>query len=179
MHAIVLAGGSAFGLEAASGVRRYLEQRGVGFPTGAAMVPIVPAAILYDLGIGKPDVRPTREMGEAAAAAATDGAVCRRLRGRGHRRHRGQDLRHEAGHEIGHRHGHRAARAAACWSPRSWRSTRSATCAIPTTGKIVAGARRAPDSLEFAGSAEQIKRGALRRRAREHHAGGGRHQRRA
>ncbi len=75
VHAVVLAGGSAFGLEAASGVRRFLEHRGVGFQTGAAVVPIVPCAILYDLGIGKPNVRPTREMGEAASAAATSEAV--------------------------------------------------------------------------------------------------------
>src|SRR5208282_1684332 len=71
VHAVVLAGGSAFGLEAASGVRRFLEHRGVGFPTVAAVVPIVPCAILYDLAIGKANVRPSREMGEAAAAAAT------------------------------------------------------------------------------------------------------------
>jgi L-aminopeptidase/D-esterase-like protein len=71
VHAIVLSGGSAFGLETASGVRRYLEQHGVGFRAGPAIVPIVPCAILFDLGIGKPGVRPTREMGEAAAAAAT------------------------------------------------------------------------------------------------------------
>src|SRR5437763_6623097 len=75
IHAVVLAGGSAFGLEAASGVRRYLEKKGIGFDTGAAKVPVVPCAILYDLGIGKADVRPTREMGEAAAAAATGDAV--------------------------------------------------------------------------------------------------------
>src|SRR5215467_7806466 len=71
VHAVVLAGGSAFGLEAASGVRRYLEHRGVGFQTGVAVVPIVPCAILYDLAIGKSNIRPTREMGETAAAAAT------------------------------------------------------------------------------------------------------------
>ena len=71
IHAFTLAGGSAFGLEAASGVRRYLERNRVGFPTGAALVPLVPAAILYDLSIGKPSARPTREMGEAAASAAT------------------------------------------------------------------------------------------------------------
>ena len=82
VHGILLAGGSAFGLEAASGVRRYLEQRGVGYHTGAAKVPIVPAAILYDLGIGKADVRPNLAMGEAAAAAATDGRRGGRLRGR-------------------------------------------------------------------------------------------------
>src|SRR6185503_18159496 len=52
-HAILLGGGSAFGLEAASGVRRYLEARGKGLRTGAAIVPIVPAAILYDLAIGQ------------------------------------------------------------------------------------------------------------------------------
>jgi L-aminopeptidase/D-esterase-like protein len=71
IHAVIFAGGSAFGLEAACGVRRYLEQKGVGYDTGAAKVPLVPCAILYDLGIGKPSVRPTREMGEAAAAAAS------------------------------------------------------------------------------------------------------------
>jgi L-aminopeptidase/D-esterase-like protein len=75
LHGILLAGGSAFGLEAASGVRRHLEQRGIGYFTGAAKVPIVAAAILYDLGIGKPNVRPTMAMGQAAALAASDGAV--------------------------------------------------------------------------------------------------------
>jgi len=75
IHAVTLAGGSAFGLEAASGVRKYLEQKGVGFVFGPARVPIVPAMILFDLGIGKADVRPTREMGEVAAAAAHAGAV--------------------------------------------------------------------------------------------------------
>ncbi len=75
IHAILLAGGSAFGLEAASGVRRYLEHKGVGFDTGVAKVPLVPSAILYDLSIGKATARPTREMGEAAAAAARADAV--------------------------------------------------------------------------------------------------------
>jgi L-aminopeptidase/D-esterase-like protein len=75
IHGLVFAGGSAFGLEACSGVRRYLEKRGIGFDTGRAKVPLVPGAILYDLGIGRADVRPTREMGEAAAASATNGPV--------------------------------------------------------------------------------------------------------
>src|SRR5437764_4511760 len=75
IHGVLLAGGSAFGLEAASGVRRYLERRGIGYETGAAKVPIVPAAILYDLGIGRADVRPSLAMGEAAASAATAEAV--------------------------------------------------------------------------------------------------------
>ena len=71
VHAVVLAGGSAFGLDAASGVVRYLEGRGVGFPTGAGRVPIVPAAILYDLQIGDAKIRPTADCGFRAAEAAT------------------------------------------------------------------------------------------------------------
>ena len=70
VHAIVLAGGSAYGLDAASGVMRYLEEQKIGFNTGAAKVPIVPAAILYDLNLGRADVRPDSAMGASAAAAA-------------------------------------------------------------------------------------------------------------
>lgn len=69
--AILLTGGSAFGLAAADGVVRWLEERGRGFPTREARVPIVPAAVIYDLGIGRAEVRPDREMGYAAAEAAT------------------------------------------------------------------------------------------------------------
>jgi len=71
VHAIVLAGGSAFGLDAASGVMKYLEERKIGFNTGAAKVPIVPSAILYDLNIGRADVRPDTAMGYTAAASAS------------------------------------------------------------------------------------------------------------
>ena len=71
VHAVVLAGGSAFGLDAATGVVRYLEEQGVGFPTGVVKVPIVPAAILFDLAIGNSDVRPDAAMGYAACEAAT------------------------------------------------------------------------------------------------------------
>ena len=71
VHAIVLAGGSAFGLDAASGVMRFLEEQGIGFDTGAAKVPIVPAAILYDLALGSAKIRPDAEMGYRAAASAT------------------------------------------------------------------------------------------------------------
>jgi L-aminopeptidase/D-esterase-like protein len=71
VHAVLLAGGSAFGLDAASGVMRYLEEKGIGFNTGVARVPIVPAAILYDLAIGRADIRPDLEMGYRAAASAS------------------------------------------------------------------------------------------------------------
>jgi L-aminopeptidase/D-esterase-like protein len=75
-HAVVLSGGSAFGLDAASGVVRYLEERGVGFPVGPVKVPIVPAAILFDLLVGgDPQQRPDAEMGYAAAEAAQAGAI--------------------------------------------------------------------------------------------------------
>jgi L-aminopeptidase/D-esterase-like protein len=71
VHAVVLAGGSAFGLDAASGVVRYLEERRLGFDVGVARVPIVPAAILFDLGIGRADVRPDAAMGYLACQNAT------------------------------------------------------------------------------------------------------------
>src|SRR5918995_5194401 len=76
VHGIVLSGGSAFGLDTASGVMRYLEEKGVGYDMRIVKVPIVPAAILYDLGFGgKPTIRPTAECGYLAAKAATDGPV--------------------------------------------------------------------------------------------------------
>ena len=109
IHGILLAGGSAFGLEAASGVRRYLEHRGVGFDTGAAKVPIVPAAILYDLGIGKADVRPDSGDGRSGRRRSHGRRREGRLRGRGHRRHRRQDSGHGQRHEIGDRFVHRHA----------------------------------------------------------------------
>ena len=71
-HAILLSGGSAFGLDAAGGVMRYLEEHGVGFPTHAGRVPIVPGAALFDLGIGRAEVRPDAAAGYAACLAAAD-----------------------------------------------------------------------------------------------------------
>lgn len=75
LDGVVLAGGSAFGLEAVWGVMRYLEERGVGFPTSQTVVPHVAGAILYDLGLGDPAARPDRAMGHRAAAAARPGPV--------------------------------------------------------------------------------------------------------
>lgn len=70
VHAIVLAGGSAYGLDAASGVMQYLRERHIGFPFGKGVVPIVPAAILFDLSIGRHDRWPDADAGYRAAAAA-------------------------------------------------------------------------------------------------------------
>ncbi|MCS7003405.1 MAG: P1 family peptidase, partial [Dehalococcoidia bacterium] len=70
VHAVTLTGGSAFGLAAADGVTRYLEERGVGFDTRVARVPIVPAAVLFDLGVGSATVRPTAQSGYDACLVA-------------------------------------------------------------------------------------------------------------
>jgi len=75
VHAVVLAGGSAFGLDAASGVMKYLKEQKIGYGFGGSKVPIVPAAILYDLGLGKSARRPDPEMGYAAASTAKLGPV--------------------------------------------------------------------------------------------------------
>jgi L-aminopeptidase/D-esterase-like protein len=72
IHALVLTGGSAFGLDAAGGVARFLEEAGIGLDTGGGIrVPIVPAAVLYDLTAGSPSVRPGRHEGYAACRAAS------------------------------------------------------------------------------------------------------------
>lgn len=70
IHALLLTGGSAFGLDAATGVMRWLDERGIGFETRSGRVPIVPAAVIYDLPIGRGDVRPDAEAGYAACEAA-------------------------------------------------------------------------------------------------------------
>ncbi|MGE8615957.1 MAG: P1 family peptidase [Achromobacter veterisilvae] len=71
VHAVLLAGGSAFGLDAASGVMRYLEDRKIGFDVGVAHVPIVPAAVLFDLGVGDASIRPDADAGYQACKSAS------------------------------------------------------------------------------------------------------------
>jgi len=161
VHGIVLSGGSAFGLETASGVRRYLEQKGVGFRFGPAVVPIVPCAVLFDLGVGKTGVRPSREMGESAAAAATTEPVKEGAVGAG------------TGATVGKLFGLRQAMksgigsglvelpggvlVAALAAVNAFGDVRD-----PATGKLIAGARRAPDSMEFADTEARMKSGAPR-----------------
>ncbi len=158
VHAITLAGGSAFGLESVSGVRRFLEQKGVGFPTGYAKVPIVPGAILYDLGIGKPGIRPTREMGEAAAAAASDKAVEEGCIGVG------------TGATVGKAYGMDRAMKSGIGSftiELSGGLMVSAFAAVnafgdvvdPNTGKILAGSRLSAKSADFANSVKALQSG--------------------
>jgi len=75
VHALLLAGGSAFGLDAAGGVMRWLDERGIGIPVGPARVPIVPAAILFDLWVGDASIRPDAASGYAACDAASAAPV--------------------------------------------------------------------------------------------------------
>lgn len=75
VHGVLLSGGSAFGLDAAGGVMQYLEERNIGFNTGNARVPIVPAAVIYDLGIGNPKKRPDATMGYKACVNASRNTV--------------------------------------------------------------------------------------------------------
>lgn len=163
IHGLVFSGGSAFGLESASGVRRYLEQKGVGFDTRAARVPIVPAAILYDLGLGKATARPTREMGMTAAAMANDGAVTEGNIGAG------------TGATVGKIHGmaramkgglgtatialggkYQGVLVSALAAVNAWGDIRD-----PGTGKILAGARGSATGRDFVDTTKELKRGVL------------------
>jgi len=163
IHGAVFSGGSAFGLESASGVRRFLDHKGVGFKTSAGTVPIVVGAILFDLGFAKKGVRPTREMAESAAAAASDRAVVEGAVGAG------------TGATVGKILGMTNAMKSGVGS---WTVTLegqnagvivSALAVVnalgdvrdPATGKIVAGARKtpggAPGEAQFADSARLMK----------------------
>ncbi|MBI2686899.1 MAG: P1 family peptidase [Acidobacteria bacterium] len=156
VHAITLAGGSAFGLEAASGVRKYLEQKGVGFPFGRVRVPIVPGVILFDLGIGKPDVRPTREMGEVAAAAAHAGPVVEGCVGAGTGATvgklfgMGRAMKGGIGtHTVSV--GKKGVLVSALVAVNPFGDVRD-----PDTGKLIAGCRRSAESRELIGSEKTI-----------------------
>lgn len=163
IHAVVLAGGSAFGLEAASGVRRYLEHKGVGFRMPGAVVPLTPSAILYDLGIGKASARPTREMGEAAAAAATDKPVVEGNVGAG------------TGATVGKLFGMPRAMKSGIGSATVWLDGRFAGVRVaaiaavnafgdvrdPETGRLIAGARESQESMNLVDTAARMKHGPL------------------
>jgi L-aminopeptidase/D-esterase-like protein len=158
INAILFAGGSAFGLEAASGVRRYLERKGIGVMTPGGPVPLVPAAILFDLAFAKKHIRPTREMGEAAAAAASTRAVEEGAIGAG------------TGATVGKLFGMQQAMKSGVGSytvelPGGVLVSSLAVVNAfgdvidPATGQIVAGARTARLSHEFANTARALKSG--------------------
>ena len=161
-HAIVLSGGSAFGLSTADGVMRYLEERDIGFDTRVAKAPIVPAAILYDLGVGNdPAVRPTADCGYRAAAAASTAALTEGNVGAG------------AGATVGKLGGPQRAMKAGIGSASLTLPdglTIAALVAVnavgdvidPSTGQVVAGVRT-PDGRNLADARTLLRSGALQR----------------
>jgi len=160
VHAVVLAGGSAFGLEACFGVMAHLEGQGVGFRTAVAVVPIIVGAILYDLGLGDARARPDRSMGARAAAAATAGPVTEGSVGAG------------TGATVGKAFG--LARAmkggVGTASRRVAAATVGALVAVnaagdvrdPETGRLLAGARDAPEGRRLVDARAAIRAGTVR-----------------
>jgi len=158
IHGLVLAGGSAFGLDAAAGIMRWCEERGIGFDAGVVRVPIVPAAILFDLAMGSATRRPDADMGSAATQAAVEGPVAEGNVGAG------------TGATVGKLFGMGRAMKAGigCWTEALHGGVRVAALAAvnafgdirdPTKGKIIAGARAATDSTELVGTAETMRSG--------------------
>jgi len=148
-------------------VRRYLALQGVGYLFSGQHIPIVPAAVLFDLEIGKPNVHPGLAMGEAAAAAATTGAVKEGCVGAG------------TGATVGKLFGMKQAMKSGIGSYTVTLpggvlvSSLVAVNALgdvrdPDSGKIIAGARKAPDSREFAGTVEQMLKGEIGGAERSH-----------
>jgi len=166
VHAILLAGGSAFGLDAAGGVMRYLEEKGIGYDAFVAKVPIVTAAILFDLGVGgNPKIRPTADCGYAAAQAASDAPVAEGNVGAG------------AGATVGKLGGPARSMKAGVGSAAIVLPNGLVVAALvavnavgdvidPATGQVVAGVRNA-DGKGFADARRLIRSGALARRPGE------------
>jgi L-aminopeptidase/D-esterase-like protein len=157
-HAILLTGGSAFGIEASCGVRNALERRGIGYNTGITHVPIVPSAVLFDLPVAKRGVRPTREWGERAVLAANDGPVEEGNVGAG------------TGATVGKIAGMKQAMKSGIGSASLTLGSGVVVAALvavnalgdvidPTNGNILAGARRSPDSREFLDAAAMMRHG--------------------
>jgi len=158
VHAIVLSGGSAFGLESTAGVRNLLEKRGIGFNAGVTRVPIVPGAILFDLAIGSAHVRPTREMGEKAALAANSGPVPEGNVGAG------------TGATVGKILGMKMAMKSGLGTASVMLGNGTIVAAMvavnalgdvidPQSGRIIAGARVSAASRQFANSAAVMRHG--------------------
>lgn len=163
VHGVLISGGSAFGLEAAGGVMDFLEAQGRGFDVTVTRVPIVPTAVIYDLSVGNHRVRPSRDMGYAACLAART-----EIQGEGSL---GAGTGASVGKLLGIRQATKGGLGSACLEGPN--GLLVAALAVvnafgdvvdPETGEIVAGARTAPDSLEFADAAALIRRGLVRER---------------
>jgi L-aminopeptidase/D-esterase-like protein len=166
-HAVLLAGGSAFGLDAAAGVMRYLEERSIGFDVGVTHVPIVPTAILFDLRVGDPRARPTPAMAYAACEQASDGPVAEGSVGAG--------TGATVGKILGIAHSMKSGLGTAIRIQPDGLAV--AALAVvnafgdvrdPATGRLLAGARVRPDSAELADTAGLLRQGTLPRGYRGH-----------
>lgn len=157
VNAVVLSGGSAYGLAAADGVMRYLEAHGMGYKAagGLYLVPIVPAAILMDLGIGRSDVRPDAAAGYAACEAASSDTVTQGSLGAG------------TGCRIGAMLGNEFATKGGLGSASvdlgdglivaAMIAVNSVGDVVDERGQILAGLRQPPDGSQFAGMLDKIR----------------------
>ena len=158
VHAIALCGGSAFGLDAAGGVVRWLEGQGRGIEVGSVRVPLVPAAVIFDLGVGDSMIRPDADSGVRACASAVP--VAQAAEG---------NVGAGAGASVGKLLGpDRAMRGGVGIATLHAQGlTMSAVVVVnamgdvvdPDTGALLAGARVSPDSLELAGSVDEVLAG--------------------
>jgi L-aminopeptidase/D-esterase-like protein len=162
VHAVMLAGGSAFGLDAAGGVMRYLEERGIGFDVQVTRVPIVPAAILFDLRLGDARARPDAGMAYRACHEATAGPIREGSVGAG------------TGATVGKLFGLAQAMKSGLGTAAVTLSGGLQVAALvvvnafgdvrdPATGRLLAGARTAPESRQFADTSAAMRRGVLPR----------------
>jgi L-aminopeptidase/D-esterase-like protein len=162
VHGVLLAGGSAFGLDAASGVMRYLEERGIGFDVQVTRVPIVPTAILFDLRLGDARARPDPRMAYAACQQAAGGPIPEGSVGAG------------TGATVGKLFGITQAMKSGLGTAGLTLSGGLIVAALvvvnafgdvrdPLTGRLLAGARDAPKSHRLADTAAAMRRGVVRR----------------
>jgi L-aminopeptidase/D-esterase-like protein len=163
VHAVFITGGSAFGLDAAGGVMEYLEEQGRGFDVTITRVPIVPTAVIYDLSVGHCRVRPDKAMGFAACVAARpesqgDGSL-------------GAGTGASVGKLLGITQACKGGLGTAFLNGPD--GLQVGVLAVvnalgdvvdPETGQILAGARTAPDSREFADTVKLLRQGIVRRR---------------
>jgi L-aminopeptidase/D-esterase-like protein len=156
VNAVLLTGGSAFGLDAAGGVMRFLEEKGIGYDTGAARVPIVPAAAIFDLAVGSAQVRPNADSGYRACAAAAGGAVMEGRVGAG------------TGATVGHLRGPRASSPGGVGTASQEIGEGVVVGALvvvnafgdvvdPRTGQIIAGARMAAEEAEEVSRSKNVR----------------------
>ncbi|RMD92216.1 MAG: peptidase S58 family protein, partial [Calditrichaeota bacterium] len=150
----LLTGGSAFGLDASGGVQQYLEDRGIGFDVGVTRVPIVPAAVIFDLKEGDPSVRPDKQMGYAAATNATSENVSEGRVGAGTGATVGKILGHENCMFGGI--GTASLKINDLWVGALTVVNALGDIIEPQTGKILAGARN-PKTGEFINTLNYLK----------------------